>query len=175
MQEIQETRVDPWVGKIPWRREWQPTPVILAWKTPTDRGNWWYYSPWGHTESDKTEHTGPPTTSNYTTSQTSSCIRKCLNLCWKWYRYIDSEAEEIATNTVNWRIDSGFFGTWERSIPGSFLRTATRGLNNGGCVDCMSVLQYDKMSREKEHRQRSECYLVTLSLLHHHHFCLTDL
>jgi len=20
---------DPWVGKIPWRREWQPTPVIL--------------------------------------------------------------------------------------------------------------------------------------------------
>ena len=23
-----------WVGKIPWRREWQPTPVILAWKIP---------------------------------------------------------------------------------------------------------------------------------------------
>ena len=22
-------RLDPWVGKIPWRREWQPTPVIL--------------------------------------------------------------------------------------------------------------------------------------------------
>ena len=22
----------PWVGKIPWRREWQPTPGILAWK-----------------------------------------------------------------------------------------------------------------------------------------------
>ena len=21
---------DPWVGKIPWRRRWQPTPVILA-------------------------------------------------------------------------------------------------------------------------------------------------
>ena len=20
---------DPWVGKIPWRREWQPTPVLL--------------------------------------------------------------------------------------------------------------------------------------------------
>ena len=20
---------DPWVGKIPWRREWQPTPVVL--------------------------------------------------------------------------------------------------------------------------------------------------
>ena len=25
---------DPWVGKIPWRRKWQPTPSILAWKIP---------------------------------------------------------------------------------------------------------------------------------------------
>ena len=23
-------RFDPWVGKIPWRRAWQPTPVFLA-------------------------------------------------------------------------------------------------------------------------------------------------
>ena len=22
-------RFEPWVGKIPWRREWQPTPVFL--------------------------------------------------------------------------------------------------------------------------------------------------
>ena len=22
---------DPWVGKIPWRRAWQPTPVFLPW------------------------------------------------------------------------------------------------------------------------------------------------
>ena len=22
-------RFDPWVKKIPWRREWQPTPVLL--------------------------------------------------------------------------------------------------------------------------------------------------
>ena len=26
---MQETRFDPWVGKIPCRREWQPTPVFL--------------------------------------------------------------------------------------------------------------------------------------------------
>ena len=25
----QETRFDPWVWKIPWRREWLPTPVFL--------------------------------------------------------------------------------------------------------------------------------------------------
>ena len=26
---MQVTRFDPWVGKIPWRRKWQPTPVFL--------------------------------------------------------------------------------------------------------------------------------------------------
>ena len=25
---------DPCVGKIPWGRKWQPTPVILAWRIP---------------------------------------------------------------------------------------------------------------------------------------------
>ena len=38
---------DPWVGKIPWRRKWQPTPVFLGywdtgyWYNPTNRGAWW--------------------------------------------------------------------------------------------------------------------------------------
>ena len=27
-------RFEPWVGKIPWRREWQPTPVFLPGKIP---------------------------------------------------------------------------------------------------------------------------------------------
>ena len=30
---------DPWGGKIPWRRAWQPTPVVLSGK-PMDRGAW---------------------------------------------------------------------------------------------------------------------------------------
>ena len=25
---------NPWAGKIPWRRAWQPTPVILVWRIP---------------------------------------------------------------------------------------------------------------------------------------------
>ena len=25
----QKTQFDPWVGKIPWRKEWLPTPVFL--------------------------------------------------------------------------------------------------------------------------------------------------
>ena len=26
--------LDPWVGKIPWRRAWQPTPVFLPGESP---------------------------------------------------------------------------------------------------------------------------------------------
>ena len=27
-------RFNPWVGKIPWRREWQPTPLFLPGESP---------------------------------------------------------------------------------------------------------------------------------------------
>ena len=30
---MRETRVQPWVGNIPWRRKWQPTPVFLPGKS----------------------------------------------------------------------------------------------------------------------------------------------
>ena len=31
---------DTWVGKIPWRRAWQPTPYSCL-ENPMDRGAWW--------------------------------------------------------------------------------------------------------------------------------------
>ena len=27
---------DPWVGKIPWRRKWQPIPIFLSWTEEPD-------------------------------------------------------------------------------------------------------------------------------------------
>ena len=45
---------DPWVGKIPWRREWQPTPVFLPGELHGQR-SLVGYSPWDHKESDTTE------------------------------------------------------------------------------------------------------------------------
>ena len=51
---MQETPNDPWVGKIPWRRAWQPTPVFLPGKFHEQR-SLVGYSPWGHKESDRTE------------------------------------------------------------------------------------------------------------------------
>ena len=40
-------KFDPWVGKIPWKRKWQPTPVFLPGKSYGHRGLMGY-SPWGH-------------------------------------------------------------------------------------------------------------------------------
>ena len=31
---MQETRFDPWVGKLPWRRAWQLAPVFLPGESP---------------------------------------------------------------------------------------------------------------------------------------------
>ena len=42
---------DPWVGKIPWRRERLPAPVFWPGEFHGQT------SPWGHKESDRTERT----------------------------------------------------------------------------------------------------------------------
>jgi len=46
---------DPWVGKIPWRRKWQPTPVFLLGESHRQRslvGN----GPWGQRQLDTTSN-----------------------------------------------------------------------------------------------------------------------
>ena len=47
-------RFDPWIGKIPWKRKWQPTPVFLPGEVVGQR-SLVDYRPWGHKESDMTE------------------------------------------------------------------------------------------------------------------------
>ena len=47
-------RFDPWVKKIPWRRKWQPTPVVLPGEFH-GLTSLIGYSPWDHKELDMTE------------------------------------------------------------------------------------------------------------------------
>ena len=47
-------RLDPCIGKIAWRRKWQPTLVLLPGKSNRQR-SLVGYSPWGRKESDKIE------------------------------------------------------------------------------------------------------------------------
>ena len=58
---------DPWVGKMPWRREWQPTPVFLPGESHGQR-SLVGHSPQGCKESDTTEvpqHTAHCTDDTY--------------------------------------------------------------------------------------------------------------
>ena len=65
---------DPWVRKIPWRREWQPIPVFLPKKSCGQR-NLAGYSPWDLKESDTTEHL---------TLMTKPWI---LTVIWNWFLF----------------------------------------------------------------------------------------
>ena len=52
---IQQTQFSSWVGKISWRRTWQPTPIFLPGESHEQRilaG----YGPWGCRESHKDTH-----------------------------------------------------------------------------------------------------------------------
>ena len=45
---------DSWIGKIPWRREWQPTPIFLLGESYQQR-SLVGYNLWGRKELDTTE------------------------------------------------------------------------------------------------------------------------
>ena len=51
---MRRPRFNPWVEKIPWRREQLPTPVFLPRESQGQR-SLVGYSPWGCKESDTTE------------------------------------------------------------------------------------------------------------------------
>ena len=48
-------KLDPWIGKIPLRRKWQPIPAFLPKKFQGQR-NLAGYSPWDHKELNMIEH-----------------------------------------------------------------------------------------------------------------------
>ena len=52
---MQRPGFNTWIGKIPWSRKWQPTPVFLPGKFHGQRSLAGCI-PWGHKESGMTEH-----------------------------------------------------------------------------------------------------------------------
>ena len=67
---------DPWAGKIPWRRKWQPAPVFLPEKFHGRRSPAGY-SPWGCKELDTTEHT------LFLTGNEEGCSSMQISFIWK--------------------------------------------------------------------------------------------
>ena len=86
-------RFNSWVGKIPWRRKWLATSVLLLGEFHRQR-TLAGYSPWGHKESDMTEQLTLSLIDNL--SQVASNILKCF-LLENW----QPPREEV------WRLNKG--------------------------------------------------------------------
>ena len=91
MQETQEKRCgfDPWVGRIPWRRKWQPTPVFLLGKSHGQKSVA-SYSSQGLKESDTTEGLSAHTYTPPKPSLLNNMVHSSKNLIsFPWQRWSD--------------------------------------------------------------------------------------
>ena len=93
-------RFNPWVGKIPWRRARQPTPVFLPGESHGQR-SLAGYSPWSHKESDTTERLSTPRAQIWQSMQSGVLV-------WTWQEevvlYTDGlrKATQEGTNTESY-------------------------------------------------------------------------
>ena len=114
---MQETWVQSLVGKIPWRREWLPTPVFLLREFHGQR-SLAGYNPWGRKGSDMTEQL------------TLSVIDKIKNQTTKKRHRLISKQTCLRTRnrTVKRKAEAQAFGfrLWDKGVknipnPGSLL------------------------------------------------------
>ena len=79
-------RFDPWVRKIPRRRGWLPTPVLLPGKSHGQRSQVGYI-PWGHKVLDTSEQPSTRTESKgggvweYTQTGLATCEHRLVDNC----------------------------------------------------------------------------------------------
>ena len=116
-------RFDPWVGKIPWRRTWQPIPVFLPGKFH-GRGSLVGYSPWGHKESDMIEllsalmrtHAHTHTHTEYIKTYCALIIdllETVLDPCWRDFHLALWDVIDIPVcQCITLRCKKWWFDTW---------------------------------------------------------------
>ena len=100
---------DPWVGKIPWRRKWHSTPVLLPGKWQRSLVS---YSPWGLKELDTTEGLHFHFLSSVTCSQASlmaQAVKSSFAMRETWVQSLGQEdplEKGMATHSsiLAWRI-----------------------------------------------------------------------
>ena len=113
-------RFDPWVGKMPWKRKWQPTPVFLPGESHGCR-SLEGYSPRGRKELDPTERL-------HFTSFTPVWVR--FN-----YLYLDSPYGSAVKN-LSTSLISGL-GTWPGEGNGNPLQCSCLENCKDGRLPCM--------------------------------------
>ena len=106
---------NPWVGKIHWRREWQPSPVFLPEESHGQR-SLAGYSPWGHKESDTTKWLKHSTEVEVMITEVEVNLWKDLDDIIKEYRHFSYMQGEGHRNFLNGKVrqfDKYFFIKWK--------------------------------------------------------------
>ena len=85
MQETQRLGFDPWVGKIPWRRKWEPTLVFLP-RESHGQGSLMGYCPWGCKELETTQQINNNRFIEYHVVSKHHVAEQCHNV-WKFARF----------------------------------------------------------------------------------------
>ena len=85
MRETCVWSLGPWVRRIPWRREWLPTPVFLPGEFHGQR-SLVGYGLWGHKESDTTERL---TYGCFQASLVTQMVKNLLAMRETWVWYLD--------------------------------------------------------------------------------------
>ena len=89
---------DPWVGKIPWRRAWQPTPVFLPGESP------WMEEPGGLQSMglQRVGHDLATNTQTWIICVQERSIQKCIISEWGAFGIIRRTWVQESENTRNW-------------------------------------------------------------------------
>ena len=116
-------RFDPWIGKIPWRRKWQPTPVFLPGEFHGQR-SLVGYGPWGHKESDTTEQVN-------TVAQKCQIRHLSFNPCQSIWKQIGGfiALENLAlvmAGSKLWLKECWFLFPWSGASRGEFKRQLSK-------------------------------------------------
>ena len=124
---MQETQVQSLGWEDPLEEEMVTHCSILAWRIPTDRGDW--RGPWGHRESDRTEATWPPRSSGCT----NESHRQGGYEQWSSFLTVpgagDPRSRE-SPDAISWLTD-GLFSLWQGQGPSMGLfRKRFMGLVN---------------------------------------------
>ena len=112
---------DPWVGKVPWRRKWQPTPVFLRGKFHGQR-SLASCSPWSRKGSDM--HTASGNSLKVKVKLTQSCQILCNSMDYTVHGIFQARILEWiafpfsrgSSQPKDWtqvsHIAGGFFTSW---------------------------------------------------------------
>ena len=149
-----------WVGKISWRRKWQPTPVFLPGKVHGQR-SLGGYSPWGHKESDTTEqlstahntHTKKKTLKAGGESMKMQCISSLRNkvqgqvlIFSGWNPYRASNCRQSRSQRGNRYFTTEYF----QSLKLQDTEGSDREQVNGAqcvCLKCLKMLHLTKQQK----------------------------